>query len=219
MSPVAKQARGEETRQRLIEAAFALVHERGYRGTSLDEILKRAGVTKGGLYHHFTDKHDLVMTAFEQQVRAFLEDHWFAYLRRPGDPLDNVQASIRTYIDNTDMNTLRLGCPINNLIQEMAASDEPMRLMLKGLLDEWRVEIKNALTRGLAEGYIAPGLDIDGMAALMVSTHQGVMGTMKAALTFEHAEMNYRGFVTFANSMRTNPRLGDLAQDNAGEHA
>ncbi len=203
VSSVAKQARGEETRQKLIEAAFALVHERGYRGTSLDEILKRAGVTKGGLYHHFDDKHDLVMTAFVQQVSAFMEEHWFRYLRQPGDPLDNMQCSIRTFIDNADIDELRMGCPINNLIQEMAASDEPMRLMLNGLLGEWRAEMFAALTRGQEEGYIHADIDIEGMAALMVSTHQGVMGTMKAAASREHAEVNYRGFVTFANHMRT----------------
>ncbi len=204
MSAGAKQARGEETRQRLIEAAFSLVHERGYRGTSLDEILKLAGVTKGGLYHHFTDKRDLVMTAFVQQVRAFLEEHWFHYLRLPGDPLDNIQCGIRTFIDNADMDEMRLGCPINNLIQEMAASDEDLRLMLNGLLSEWRTEMFAALTRGQEEGYLHADIDIEGMAALMVSTHQGVMGTMKAAASREHAEVNYRGFVTFANHMRAN---------------
>lgn len=196
------QPRAEETRQKLMAAAFSLVHERGYRGTSLDEVLKRAGVTKGGLYHHFSDKHDLVMTAFESEVRAFLEEHWFAYLRKPGDPLTNMGESIRTFIDNAELDEMKMGCPINNLIQEMAGTDEPMRLMLNGLLDEWREEMKRALTRGQAEGYLKADLDIDGMAALMVSTHQGVMGTMKAAATFDHAERNYRGFISMAAHWR-----------------
>jgi len=199
----AKQARGEETRQRLIEAAFTLVHERGYRGTSLDEILKRAGVTKGGLYHHFADKHELVMIAFEQQVRAFLEDHWFAYLRKPGDPLTNMGDSIRSFIDTADLEEMKLGCPINNLIQEMAASDEQMRLMLNNLLELWRAEMKTALQRGQDEGYLKSDIDIEGMAAVMVSTHQGVMGTMKAAVSHEHAETNYRGFLSMAAHLRS----------------
>lgn len=53
---MAVQARGEETRQRIIAAATELFNEIGYGDTTLIDIIERAEVTKGAFYHHFADK-------------------------------------------------------------------------------------------------------------------------------------------------------------------
>ncbi|HXW34931.1 MAG TPA: helix-turn-helix domain-containing protein [Acidimicrobiales bacterium] len=60
---------GEMTRVALLEAARKLFGEQGYAGTSTEEIVARAGVTKGALYHHFTDKEALFRGVFEQVER------------------------------------------------------------------------------------------------------------------------------------------------------
>ena len=64
-----KHERGEATREALIEAARSLFGERGFAGTSLDEIVRTAGVTKGALYHHFSDKEDLFKAVAESVRR------------------------------------------------------------------------------------------------------------------------------------------------------
>ncbi|TNC22408.1 TetR/AcrR family transcriptional regulator [Amycolatopsis alkalitolerans] len=56
----------ESTRSALVDSAVALFTKRGYAGTSLDEIAKRARVTKGALYHHFSGKQALFEAAFSQ---------------------------------------------------------------------------------------------------------------------------------------------------------
>jgi AcrR family transcriptional regulator len=80
-------AQGNETRAELLAAARHLFGERGYAGTSLDDIAGRANVTKGALYHHFRGKTDLFQAVYEQVERevsdqvvtVFLEpDHWHA---------------------------------------------------------------------------------------------------------------------------------------------
>lgn len=80
-------AQGEATRAVLLTAARELFGSAGYVATSLDEIVARAGVTKGALYHHFSDKEALFRTVFEQvqkevsdaAVVEFLqEDSWQA---------------------------------------------------------------------------------------------------------------------------------------------
>ena len=50
---------GESTREHLVKTARGFFAERGYGGTSTEEIVRSAGVTRGALYHHFTDKKDL----------------------------------------------------------------------------------------------------------------------------------------------------------------
>ena len=55
-----------DTRTALIKAARRLFGERGYAGVSLDEVCRRARVTKGALYHHFENKEDLFLAVYEQ---------------------------------------------------------------------------------------------------------------------------------------------------------
>jgi len=62
-------AQGEVTRSALIDAARELFGNQGYGNTSTDEIVTRAGVTKGALYHHFRGKDGLFRAVFEQVQR------------------------------------------------------------------------------------------------------------------------------------------------------
>jgi AcrR family transcriptional regulator len=81
---------GEATRSALLGSARELFGDQGYVDTSTDEIVARAGVTKGALYHHFRGKDDLFRVVFEQvqrdvsdqAVAEFLgPDSWEALVR------------------------------------------------------------------------------------------------------------------------------------------
>lgn len=65
-----KSERGETTRNALVQSALALFGERGFAGTSLDDLVAAAGVTKGALYHHFSDKESLFATVAEEVKRS-----------------------------------------------------------------------------------------------------------------------------------------------------
>jgi len=94
---IAKSVKAEATRRSLIAAARDLFGEQGYASTSVDEIARRAGVTKGALYHHFRDKDDL--------FRAVVED-----VKR--DVTDVVGAAFlsATTAENETMQSVVLGC-------------------------------------------------------------------------------------------------------------
>ncbi len=58
------------TRSSLVDEAAGLFAARGYAGTSLDEVVARAAVTKGALYHHFAGKQELFRAVFERTEEA-----------------------------------------------------------------------------------------------------------------------------------------------------
>ncbi len=64
-----KIAQGRATREKLIAVARAEFGERGYAETSVDEIVRRAALTKGAFYHHFSGKDDLFLRVFENIKR------------------------------------------------------------------------------------------------------------------------------------------------------
>jgi AcrR family transcriptional regulator len=66
-------SRGEATREDLVRVARELFAERGYAAVGTEEIVKRARVTRGALYHHFEDKRDLFRAVHEQVERELVE--------------------------------------------------------------------------------------------------------------------------------------------------
>ncbi|MDV6012732.1 TetR/AcrR family transcriptional regulator [Haloechinothrix sp. LS1_15] len=88
----------ESTRNALVDSATALFTKRGYAGTSLDEIAKRARVTKGALYHHFSGKQALfeaVFDAVERRVHSKLT----AVTEGDGAPWERAVEGLRTFLD------------------------------------------------------------------------------------------------------------------------
>ena len=74
MSRPARQRRSERTRWALLDAARELFAERGFAGTSLEDIAERASVTRGPLYHYFDDKEDLFRAVYEEVERYLAEN-------------------------------------------------------------------------------------------------------------------------------------------------
>lgn len=87
----------ESTRQALVDSAVDLFTKRGYAGTSLDEVVKRARVTKGALYHHFSGKQALFEAAFAQVETQTIES-LTAVVTADGDAWEIAIAGLRAYV-------------------------------------------------------------------------------------------------------------------------
>jgi AcrR family transcriptional regulator len=62
-----------DSRERLVAVAFELFGDRGYHATGTEEIVRRSGVTRGSLYHHFADKEALFEAVFDRADRKVSE--------------------------------------------------------------------------------------------------------------------------------------------------
>jgi AcrR family transcriptional regulator len=87
----------ESTRQALVDSALDLFTKRGYAGTSLETIVKRARVTKGALYHHFSGKQALFEAAFDQVETAAM-DRLTAVVGGGGPAWERAMAGIQAYV-------------------------------------------------------------------------------------------------------------------------
>jgi AcrR family transcriptional regulator len=94
-------AKSEATRRGLITAGRRLFGEQGYAATSVDEVVKAAGVTKGALYHHFRDKDDLfraVVEGVKVDVTAIAAESFYDDSGND-DPLQRVHRLFIAMID------------------------------------------------------------------------------------------------------------------------
>ncbi|HEX2371202.1 MAG TPA: helix-turn-helix domain-containing protein [Solirubrobacterales bacterium] len=92
--------RSDATRARLVRAARGLFAKRGYAAVGTEEIVRRAKVTRGALYHHFEDKRDL-FRAVHEQIEAEVTNAIAADLAGAGadDPVEALTRAVRAFLD------------------------------------------------------------------------------------------------------------------------
>ena len=166
------------TRQRLLEAAFAEIHRRGYQAASIANILADTGMTKGALYHHFPDKKALGLAVVDEVIAAGLIERNIRPLRDARYParalielLGDKHGQSETYI--------QLGCPLNNLTQEMSPVDEDFRNHLSRILSHWQNALHDALQRAQTSGEIRREINCHAVALFIVSAWEGCIGVAK----------------------------------------
>lgn len=89
----------EATRAALIAAARAVFAEKGYAATTIEDIVRRAVVTRGALYHHFTSKEELFGAVYET-LEAELAEQSVRAAMAGSDPLDRLRRGIDAYLDS-----------------------------------------------------------------------------------------------------------------------
>ncbi len=90
--------RAEATRQLLVSVARDLFTEHGYAGTSVEDIIQRAGVTRGALYHHFAGK-DAILRAVHDAVQADAMSRVVTTRLAVHEPWSAVRAGLSAYLD------------------------------------------------------------------------------------------------------------------------
>ncbi|MDX6587183.1 MAG: hypothetical protein QOI31_1656 [Solirubrobacterales bacterium] len=93
-------ARSEATRAKLIEVGIELFSERGYAAVGTEEIVDRAKVTRGALYHHFGDKRDLFRAVHEELEQQIVAGIGAALQANPReDPLEALDVAAGAVLD------------------------------------------------------------------------------------------------------------------------
>lgn len=194
----------DATRQKLLQRAFEEIHRNGFRAASLDSILEDAGVTKGALYHHFENKAELGYAVVEEVVRPWMAERWRPVLEA-ANPIDAAIRLIHERLDARTGMALSLGCPFNNLCQEMSPVDEGFRKRLNAILDDWRGATTEALRRGQKNGTVCADVDARAAATFIISSVEGCFGMAKASQSRDFLENGFRGLIQYLEHLRPHP--------------
>ena len=170
----------DATRARLLECAFQEIYEHGYGGTSVDRILSKTDLTKGALYHHFGSKAELAQAVIDEVIRSWVVDQWLAPLNGSDDPVSTLIETCETVMGGMPEEQMACGCPLNNLIQELANEDQGFREPLMALLDLWRNGIAESLERGQERGTVRADISPEATGTFIVAAIEGLAGTAKS---------------------------------------
>lgn len=186
------------TRNKLLQSAFCEIHRQGFQAASIANILQDTGLTKGALYHHFPTKQALGLAVIEEVIKERLEGLIFKPLRESERPVEMLLEIIATIDKKVPSDFIMLGCPLNNLMQEMSPLDELFQERLGGVLGVWQKTVEGALKRGQKQGEIRKEVDYKAAALFVVSAWEGCIGvakSMQSPKAFNICMKQLRGYV------------------------
>ena len=164
------------TREQILDAATRLMHVSGYRGTSLDDVLRGSGVGKGNFYYYFKSKEELGYAILDRIVRGFVErtlEPAFADPSRP--PLDRIHRFLDYVLETQRQRNCVGGCPMGNLASELSDVHEGFRRRLAEIFTRWRERLTEVLREAQSDGSLAPACDAARLAQFLVASLEGAI--------------------------------------------
>jgi AcrR family transcriptional regulator len=176
-----KKEQAEQTRLKILHAAIQEIHHNGYKAASLDNILSTTDLTKGALYHHFSDKRELAHAIIEEYLRMLVEVYWIKPLADCTDPVVSLQELITRNIAGLPDDEVFYGCLLNNLANETSGTDEELRAHIKQVYLSWEQAFADALRNGQANGTVSRAVNPDDVARFIIATLAGARSLAKNA--------------------------------------
>ena len=192
----------DKTREALLRAAFGEIHRSGFQAASLERILSTAGVTKGALYHHFPNKAALGYAVVDELIKPFITERWIRPLDGADDPIQTIIDGLADLADHMTPAAIELGCPLNNLMQEMSPVDEGFRRRLSAVGEAWQARITRALARGQGRGTVRDNIDPSKTAGFLYAAYEGIAGTAKNAQSTELWRSNLEVLAEYLDGLR-----------------
>ncbi|MFF2194390.1 ScbR family autoregulator-binding transcription factor [Streptomyces sp. NPDC058157] len=162
-----RQERAEITRQAILDGAAIAFDHAGFGGTSLSDVVKHAGVTKGALYFHFPSKQALARTLVDEQFQV-----------SAGVPEALDDPGLQTVIDLTHQMAFGLRTNVRiragiRLVIEFGSFTDPDPTPY----NSWIETCLSCLTPAQERGDVLPSVDVHALSTFLVGSFTGVQVT------------------------------------------
>lgn len=160
-----------ESKARLLDAALLAIRARGYSATTVDDICRTAGLTKGSFFHHFESKEDLALAA--AMHFSAMADGLFAtapYRTLP-DPVDRLLGYVDFRKSILAGELPEFTCLLGTMVQESYDTHPSIRAACDAGISAHAA----SLEADIAEAMEQSGIDIDWSAASLALYTQAVI--------------------------------------------
>jgi TetR/AcrR family transcriptional repressor of nem operon len=197
--------KGEETRQRILDAAQSLILDRGYAGVSVDQVINSVGLTKGAFFHHFKNKNDLARTL----IRRFADDgislleHNLARARKlSDDPLQQFLILIGLYEELFEgLEAPFPGCLLASYVYELQQFDDDIKPIISEEFLYARKELTALIKRIVGKYPPRVSVDPEALADTFMSTFEGAFILSKSLNEPEITAQQLRLYKSFVEAL------------------
>lgn len=188
------------TKERIAEAGLRLFHERGYNGTSVQDIVAEAGVPKGSFYNHFSSKETLGLDAVAR-FSGSLDLETLAGPAGPAgpvkvSPIARIEGNLRHRVALAARNDFARGCLLANLAAEIPAHSPALSEAVRAQLQSWQTALARTLREAQEAGEVGRTVSAEALADYLVSGFEGAMS--RARLVRDRQPLDGFLDVTFA---------------------
>lgn len=192
-----------ETRERLVGAAVALMLRQGYAATSVDDICREAGVTKGGFFHHFENKEAIGKAAVAWWGTFGTALYSEAWKDGELDPLEQIRRFFAIMIGFTEREDQVCTCMVGMMSQELAQTHPAMREECARQLDLWTANCAKMLAAAKEKHVPAADFHPEDVAWYLNSLWQGSMLVGKVENRPDLIRSNLRLALAWVESLLT----------------
>ena len=201
--------KGEQTRENILATAESIILQRGYSGTSIEDIIGEAGITKGGFFYHFDGKSDLakhLILRYLDQDEVFFTTLVERAASLTEDPLQQLLILVKLIAEAmTDLPGAHPGCLVASFTYESHQFDDEIReLNAQGLL-AWRQIFLEQLEKVVTQYPVKTDRPLEELADMLTSVIEGGI-VMSRSLDDKYILPNQ--LLQFRNYMRL--AFGDL---------
>ncbi len=169
-------------KDKIMDAATELFHLYGYDGTSIDMLIKKAGVSKSNFYYYFEGKEELGLSVLtklaDDQIREFSE-----IMQTDRNPVEQVLEAYKMLIFSHQSlldQPIYPGSFFGNITLEQSSINEKFRLVLDKYFQECEALVEEWLKRGVEQGFFKEDINPKELARFMVSQFEGSILLAKA---------------------------------------
>jgi AcrR family transcriptional regulator len=150
--------KGEETRRSILATALGLASEVGLEGLSIGLLSERVGMSKSGLFAHFSSKENLQVSVLEEATRRFVDLVIAPALReKRGEP--RVRAMFERWLAWGQQDFMPGGCIMMAASMELDDRPGPARDKLVASQRDWQESLAHAVRIAKAEGHFRADLE------------------------------------------------------------
>ena len=163
-----------------MNAAATLIAEKGFKRTSVDDVIERAELSgKSHFYHYFKSKEELALEVLGRQFEAFAE-RGLVILREPLiHPIERLHLFIDSLVALQTERGFKVGSPFGNLATEMADLHEGFRERLVLVFDRWAAQLEALLWE--ARPHLATDVDTRRLSRFLIATLEGALMMSKVS--------------------------------------
>jgi TetR/AcrR family transcriptional repressor of nem operon len=176
---MARTATKQITRDKLLDQGVAMLTERGYHGTGLQDLLGSVRVPKGSFYNYFASKEDFGAEVIRHYIEPFIQMLDDAYATPGLDALAALKKYFGDLIQELERREFMGGCLMGNLIGEIGDTHEVCLAALQEIYQRYRDKLEQGLAQAQREGTVRADLSAADMADLLADAWQGALLRMK----------------------------------------
>lgn len=191
--------KGEQTKALIVQKASQLFNQQGYMSSSISDIMDATGLKKGGIYNHFENKEELVLSAFSFSIETMRLLFSKALAGTQGC-IESLLAIAAVFEKLTENELLPGGCPIMNAAIEADDADPLLRQQASFAMDSLLEMVRYVVLKGIENGEVKEDVDSEFVATVFISTLEGALMLSKLYGNSEHmkrAVHHLKSFLAF----------------------